>query len=81
MSVKQSHLPIYEIRTQGHLSPRRLCCFDGLAITHDPNGETSLVGAFRDQSALYGLLNHLFNLGVTLLSVSRVRPSPGGEGQ
>ena len=62
----------YEIRLQGHLAPRRLDSFEGLAIAHHPNGETSLVGVFRDQSALHGLLNHLYNLGVTLLSIRRV---------
>jgi len=67
--------PRYEIRVQGHLAPRRLCCFADLTITHHPNGETSVIGAFRDQSALYGLLNHISNLGVTLLSVNRVTGS------
>ena len=63
---------LYEIRVQGHLAPRRLGYFDDLTITHHPNGETRLVGTFRDQSALYGLLNHICSLGVTLLSVNRV---------
>ena len=66
------HLSQYEIRIQGHLAPRRLDCFEGLTITHHPDGETVLVGTFRDQSVLYGLLNHLYNLGITLLSVHRV---------
>jgi hypothetical protein len=63
----------YEIRVQAHLAPRRLRCFDSLSIVHYPNGETSLVGCFPDQAALFGLLNHLFRLGVKLLSVQRVR--------
>jgi hypothetical protein len=62
----------YEIRVQAHLAPRRLGAFEGLTITHCATGETRLVGAFRDQSALYGLLNHIFRLGVTLLSVNRM---------
>ncbi len=77
MNKTQSSL--YEIRVQGHLAPRRFCCFDSLTITHCPNGETSLVGAFRDQSALYGLLNHICSLGVTLLSVNRVTRSDGKQ--
>ena len=63
---------LYEIRVQGHLAPRRLCCFEGLTVTHRPNGETVLVCPVRDQSALYGLLSWLRNLGVTLLSVRRL---------
>jgi hypothetical protein len=76
--VNETLLSRYEIRVQGHLAPRRLACFEILTITHHPNGETSLVGVFRDQSALYGLLNHLYNLGITLLSVHRV-VGPEGE--
>jgi hypothetical protein len=73
--VNKTDASHYEIRLQGHLAPHRLSCFDSLTITHHPNGETRLVGAFRDQSALYGLLNHVFSLGVTLLSVNRVTRS------
>jgi hypothetical protein len=73
--VNKTQSAPYEIRIQGHLAARRLCGFDNLTIVHDPNGETRLVGNFRDQSALYGLLNHIFNLGVTLLSVNRVAGS------
>jgi hypothetical protein len=69
---------LYEIRVQGHLAPRRLCCFEGLRVTHHPDGETDIIGPFRDQSALYGLLNHICSLGVTLLSVNRL-PESGGE--
>ena len=68
----------YEIRVQGHLAARRLDCFE-VSITQHPDGETSLVGVFSDQSALYGLLNHIRNLGVTLLSVNRVAETNGQE--
>ena len=64
--------PVYEIRVQGHLAPRRLCCFEGLTVTHQPNGETVLVCPVRDQSTLYGLLGWLRDLGVTLVSVRRL---------
>jgi hypothetical protein len=73
--VNETQLPRYEIRVQGHLASRRLCCYAGLIITHHPNGETSIIGAFRDQSALYGLLNHISSLGVILLSVNRLTGS------
>jgi hypothetical protein len=76
--MNKIHLPWYEIRIQGHLAPRRLDCFEHLTISHHPGGETRIVGTFRDQSALYGLLNHLYNLGITLLSVNRVT-GPGAQ--
>jgi hypothetical protein len=77
--VNKSHPSQYEIRVQGHLAPRRLACFEHIQVTHHPDGETSIVGAFQDQSALYGLLNHLYNLGITLLSVHRMA-EPTGKG-
>ena len=73
---------LYEIRVQGHLAPRRLCCFEGLTVTHLPNGETVFVCPVPDQAALYGLLNWLRNLGVTLLSLRRLgKGNEGAQGQ
>ena len=68
----------YEIRVQGHLEPRRLDCFENLAIGHHPDGETSIAGRF-DPAALHGLLNHLYNLGVTLVSVRRLADLGGNR--
>ena len=62
----------YEIRIQGHLDPRRLEPFEGTTVVPLAGGETRIVSLLKDQSALHGLLNHLYNLGVTLLSVQRV---------
>jgi hypothetical protein len=77
--VNKTQSSLYEIRVRGHLAPRRLGFFDSLTITHHPNGQTRIVGAFRDQSALYGLLNHFSSLGVPLLSVNRVTRSDGKQ--
>jgi hypothetical protein len=61
----------YEIRIQGHLLPERLDCFENLQISHCESGETCVEGIL-DPAALHGLLNYLYNLGVTLLSVQPV---------
>jgi len=66
----------YEIRIQGHLAPHRLRPFEGITVRHDAGGETVIVGFFRDQPALYGLLNWLHRLGATLLLVRRVEETP-----
>jgi len=65
----------YEIRVQGHLSPQRLRGFEGLTVSHQPNGETILTGVFPDQSALLGLLNWLHDLGIVLVAVERLERS------
>jgi hypothetical protein len=62
----------YEIVAKGHLAPHRLRRFEGLTVTHQPSGETVLVGSFPDQSALLGLLNWLHDLGIALISVKRL---------
>ena len=61
--------PIYTIRIGGHLNPRWSEWFDGLEITHLENGVTRLTGPIADQSALFGVLIKLRDLGLVLLSV------------
>jgi hypothetical protein len=67
----------YEIRIEGHLAPHRLRHFGGVTVHQEASGETVIVGSFRDQPALYGLLSWLQRLGVTLLLVRRVEEIPG----
>jgi hypothetical protein len=62
----------YRIRIGGHLDPAWSAWFDGLAITQEEDGTTTLTGALVDQAALYGLLSRLRDLGATLLSVERL---------
>jgi hypothetical protein len=50
-------------------------------VSKDP-GETILTGQFADQSALRGLLDQLWNLNYTILSVEKIekeKPSPEGR--
>lgn len=62
----------YEIRIKGHLDRRWADRFEGLTITLEDNGETLLVGAVVDQAALYGWLRKVRDLGLVLVSVTRV---------
>ena len=75
-----SHPSQYEIRIQGHLEPHRLDSYQPLTIAHLADGGTVLVASVRDQAALYGLLNHIYRLGVTLLSVNWVSGPDGRQG-
>ena len=65
---------LYEIRIKGHLDNRWADWFEGLTITLEDNGETLLTGPVVDQAALHGLLRKVRDLGMPLISVSRVRP-------
>ena len=61
----------YRIRVEGHLDPTWSMWFDGLNITHDPNGETVLCGLIMDQAELFGVLAKVHNLNLILVSVTR----------
>jgi hypothetical protein len=64
----------YEIRFHGHLHSRWASWFDGLTVTNERDGTTLVQGPVADQAALHGLLRKLHDLGLTLLSVTRVGP-------
>lgn len=60
---------IYAIRLKGHLGPRWFHRFEELKIECLENGETLLTGPVIDQSALFGILNQIRSIGITLLDV------------
>jgi hypothetical protein len=64
----------YHIRVKGQIGPEWSEWFDGMTITSDETNETILFGQVVDQAALYGILNKIQALGLTLLSVLREAP-------
>ncbi len=72
----QTQFPIYQIRLKGHLDPQWTDWFDGLTITLAVNGDTLVTGPVVDQAALHGLLKKVRDLGMPLLSVMQMPPSP-----
>ncbi|MAT97842.1 MAG: hypothetical protein CL608_11915 [Anaerolineaceae bacterium] len=66
---------VYKIHIQGHLDSHRTRHFEGMQITLLPEGITQLIGPVLDQSALYGLLSRIRDLGVPLLLVQRLDPA------
>ena len=62
----------YCIRVKERLDHRIMDCFGELALTRMDDGKTLLVGQVVDQSALRGLLNQLWNLNITVLSVDKI---------
>ena len=63
---------VYEIRVKGHLDESWADWLNGLAIRHEPGGDSLLSGSLPDQAALHGVLNRLRDLGVQLISVNLV---------
>lgn len=58
----------YRIRLRGQLHPRWLTSYDGIQIDVLDDDQTLIVGSF-DQSALFGILNRIRDLGMDLLEV------------
>jgi hypothetical protein len=62
----------YEIRIKGRLDSRWAAWFNGLNLTNAGDGTTLIHGVVADQSALHGLLQKVRDVGLPLISVSRV---------
>jgi hypothetical protein len=60
---------VFTIHIHGTLTPAWAEWFDGMTIVAHSDGTTSLVGAVRDQAALFGLLIRVRDLGLPLLGV------------
>jgi len=64
----------YEIRVNGVLGSSWSAWFDGLQVTSDDRGQTTIAGPVTDQAALHGLLAKVRDLGLELLEVRRTDP-------
>jgi hypothetical protein len=62
----------YEIRFRGQLDERRARWFEDMQMQPMPDGVTALTGQVLDQSALYGILSRIRDLGLELISVRRI---------
>ena len=66
----------YEIRIGGRLAPRWAAWFDGMTLTTADDGITVLAGPLADQAALHGVLARIRDLGLPLVSVTRLDADP-----
>ena len=64
---------IYQIRIQGQIDESWSNWLGGLTITSQPDGETLLIGPIVDQAALHGILDKLYAMNLSILSVVQVR--------
>lgn len=65
----------YEFRVNGRLTQEMQIWFDDMTLTIDDttsHPQTIIRGTIRDQSALYGLVTRIRDLGLTLLSINPV---------
>jgi hypothetical protein len=64
---------LYKIRVRGHLDAHWSAWFDGLSLSRDDDGTTTIQGPVADQAALHGLLQRVRDLGLELVSVIRLK--------
>ena len=64
----------YRIEIEGRLDPRWSSWFDGLTIAVEGQDlvVTTLTGAVPDQASLRGILNKIWDLNLSLISVNRL---------
>lgn len=65
---------IYQIAVRGHLGGQWADWFGDAVITLTDDGDTLLTCTVADQSALYGVLKQIRDLGMMLVSVNPVGP-------
>jgi hypothetical protein len=61
----------HDIRVQGHLDDRWAHWVEGLTLTPESDGTTTLTAPLADQAALHGLLNRIRDLNIPIISVRR----------
>ena len=64
----------YEITFKGHLDDHWLAWFHGCSLTREVDGTTVMVAPVVDQAELFGLLNKVRDLSLSLISVNKVDP-------
>ena len=70
-----------EIRVEGCMDKNWDEWLEGFEIVHVENNETLLAGKVEDQSALYGMIAKLRDMGVKLLSVNSLPQRSKDESQ
>lgn len=63
---------VYEIRIKGHLQDRWENWFEGMTLTREDNGTTTLSGRLPDQTALHSILLKIRNMNLALISVRQI---------
>ena len=81
MSNKESDHLTYCIRIKGVLEKRWSEWFDGLDITHESDGTTTISGSLPDQAAMHSILLKIRDMNLTLISVNQSESNPGQEAQ
>ena len=67
-----SHGDFFEIVVNGHLDESWSDWLEGMEARLLDNGEMRLYGQIEDQAALMGILNKIYRLNLTLISLRKI---------
>ena len=87
MALRQPspHREAYEIKIRGRLDESWSEWFCGMSITRQDGSDgspmTTLTGGVPDQTALRGILSKIWDLNLSLVSVTRLEAHSGDEAQ
>jgi len=70
--AEQTEQLIYQIKIRGELDPVWEEWFEGLALSHDCQGNTILSGPIVDHTALHSILLKIRDLNLKLISVNEI---------
>jgi hypothetical protein len=70
---------LYTIRIRGRLGATALSAFPTM-VSEQKAGETVLTGSLEDRSAVFGVLAQIEALGLELLELRHIPPSPRSPG-
>ncbi|MBN1886553.1 MAG: hypothetical protein JW850_01130 [Thermoflexales bacterium] len=75
--MKTVDLPVrYQIKLRGRLGESWSDCFHGMTITRERE-TTTLTGDVADQAALRGIMGWIWDLNLTVVSVSLIEQEQG----
>jgi hypothetical protein len=67
---------VYQLIVRGHLDYDWSEEFEGLTITHQSDGTSLLMGPLLDEGVLHAVLRKVHDLGLPLLSLTRLEEEP-----
>jgi hypothetical protein len=68
----RSRIQFYQVRIEGHVNLDWSASFEDVTVQHTEDGQTVLIGALPDQTALHGVLIRIRDLGISLVEVKRI---------
>ena len=69
----------YEIHVEGIVDQSWSSWFDGMQITSEPGNGTAITGEVADQAALHGVLARVRDIGLAVISVTRIDRGQQGD--